>query len=255
MCLIVFAYKQHPDYELILLANRDEFLARPTATAHWWEDHPHVLGGRDIQAGGTWMGISRQGRFSALTNYREPGRMMVDAPSRGDLVKDFLTGAMAPLDYLQEVETRKEKYNGFNLLVKDPEGLYYVSNRADGIHKLSAGLYGLSNHLLDTPWPKVVKAKAGLEAVISDKNISSSEYITVLSDASIAPDAELPSTGVPLEWERILSAMYILSPTYGTRATTLVMQDYKGDVHFHEQSRVPENETQHIFQVERTLAT
>ena len=256
MCLIVFAYKQHPQYELILIANRDEFLERPTATAHWWEDHPEVLGGRDLQAGGTWMGVNKQGDFAALTNFREPHNIRPDAPSRGALVKDFLTDPIKAKDYMTALEKGKMDYNGFNLLVKDNSGLYYSSNRKTGIQRLEPGIYGLSNHLLDTPWPKVKQAKKNLENQLELSHANLLDFITVLSETKIFPDSLLPKTGVPLEWERILSAMYILSPKYGTRATTVFLQDNNSQISFYEQSRIPRKESEFIFQVdEQTLST
>jgi uncharacterized protein with NRDE domain len=167
MCLILIAWQAHPDYPLVVAANRDEFFARPTAAAAFWPDAPQVLAGRDLEAGGTWLGVSRQRRFAALTNYREGGRQRVDARSRGALVADFLTSRASPVAYLTQLETAAAEYNGFNLVVGDGESLAYYSNRGDGQPRwLKPGIYGLSNHLLDTPWPKLASAKAAFAAAL-----------------------------------------------------------------------------------------
>ncbi len=159
MCLIVFAWRQHPDFPLIVAANRDEFYERPTLAADFWADHPEVLGGRDLKEMGTWLGITRKGRFAALTNYRDPLHVRADAPSRGWLVRDFLTGERGAEDYLARLRDRGAAYNGFSLILGDAAGLYYYSNRGEeGPAALAPGVYGLSNHLLDTPWPKVRRA-------------------------------------------------------------------------------------------------
>lgn len=228
MCLIVFAWKLLPDLPLLLAANRDEFYARPTRPADWWDDHPQVYAGRDLQAGGTWLGISRDGRFAALTNIRNGEAARADARSRGDLVADFLREAVAPEDYLTQVRERAQQYNGFNLLVGDARQAYWFSNRADDAPQpIAPGIYGLSNGALDTPWPKVVRAKAQLASLVC-QNAPDDAYFEMLSDTTRVDDRLLPDTGVSLEWERLLSPICIESPDYGTRASTLLRLDASG---------------------------
>ncbi len=236
MCLILFSNAQHPRYKLILAANRDEFLARPTEPATFWEAYPDILAGRDVKAGGTWMGITKNLRFAAITNYRDPAAEKQDAPTRGRLVLDFLSSTTAPDTYLQQLQTGANAYNGFNLLVGDPENIWYYSNREDVVRQVEPGLHGLSNHLLDTPWPKVEKGKVRLQTAIDEASFSSEALLDVLSDATPAPDAHLPETGVPLAWERILSPMFIKAPNYGTRASTILLVDHDGEVTFVERT-------------------
>jgi uncharacterized protein with NRDE domain len=228
MCLILIAWQAHPDYPLVVAANRDEFFARPTAAAAFWPDASQVLAGRDLEAGGTWLGVSQQRRFAALTNYREGGRQRVDARSRGALVADFLTSRASPVAYLNQLETAAEEYNGFNLLVGNGESLAYYSNRGDGQPRwLKPGIYGLSNHLLDTPWPKLASAKAAFAAALLALP-ANDLFLDLLADQEIVPDTHLPETGVPLAWERILSAVFVRSENYGTRASTLLTIDRDG---------------------------
>jgi uncharacterized protein with NRDE domain len=223
MCLILFAHDHHPDYRLILAANRDEFYDRPAAPLVFWEDHPHVLAGRDLKSMGTWMGVSRSGRFAAITNYREPGRQILDAPSRGHLISDYLIGHTPPIDYLEDLKQKAGQYNGFNLLVGDTRSLYYYSNRSDGVIRLEPGIYGLSNRLLDTRWPKVHQGKERLSTLIGhDTELPLEGILDLLQTQKRPPDHQLPDTGVGIEWERTLSPMFITSPNYGTRCSTLL---------------------------------
>jgi uncharacterized protein with NRDE domain len=170
MCLILFAYQRHPRYRLILAANRDEFYARPTAPLGFWADHPQVLAGRDLEQKGTWLGVTRGGRLAAITNYRDPQAIKPNAPSRGHLVSDFLKGSIPPLDYLQDISASAARYSGFNLLVGDPSGLFYFSNHGAVMCRLAPGLYGLSNGLLDIPWPKVDQGKQALAALVREED-------------------------------------------------------------------------------------
>ena len=226
MCLILFAYDHHPDFRLILAANRDEFYERPAAPLGYWEDHPHVLAGRDLRQSGTWMGVTKNGKFAAITNYREPGRQIPDAPSRGHLVSDFLIGDAPPSDYLEHLQQQAQQYNGFNLLVGDARSLYYYSNRGDGIFQLEPGIYGLSNRLLDTGWPKVHHGKERLAGLIEQESeLPRQEILVLLQTQERPPDDQLPDTGVGIEWERTLSPMFISSPNYGTRCSTLLTMD------------------------------
>ena len=235
MCLIVVGWRVHPDYPLVVAANRDEFYQRPTAFADFWPDAPDVLGGRDLEAGGTWLGITRAGRFAAVTNVREPGA----APgrhSRGQLTRAFLTGTHSAADYLDGIDMAG--YSGFNLLVSDGDSLRYASNRGAAPTELAPGIYGLSNHLLDSPWPKLVSARqraAGAIAALPDH----AALFSILADDEIVRDDELPATGVPLEWERLLSAIFVRSAGYGTRASTVVTVGSTGDIDFAERSFGP----------------
>ncbi|MCU0806764.1 MAG: NRDE family protein [Candidatus Contendobacter sp.] len=229
MCLILVAYRAHPDYELLVAANRDEFHDRPTAPLAFWEDSPHVLAGRDLKEGGTWMGITRAGCFAALTNYRDPRSVQPNAPSRGHLVSDYLQGDEPALGYLDRLTPRAAAYNGFNLLLGDETGLYYYSNRAAGVQALPPGLYGLSNHLLDTPWPKLERGRSALQQALDHGSEPTPDaLLRLLADRTPAPDAELPDTGVPLEWERWLSPIFIAAPGYGTRSSTALVADSGG---------------------------
>lgn len=239
MCLLLFAYKSHPDYRLVLAANRDEFYKRPTAPAAFWDDRPDVLAGRDMEKGGTWMGVTRSGRLAALTNYRDPQHNRPDAESRGYLVSDYLTGTEHPAAYLEKVRGEKERYNGFNLLVGDTETLYYYSPVLDEITEVAPGIHGLSNHVLDTPWPKVRKGTRLLAEAIKKENIQEKELFDILSDAEQVEDSELPDTGVGMEWERILSPLFIASPDYGTRSMTIVTIDNNNNIMFTEKALQP----------------
>ncbi len=226
MCLILVAYRARPGYELLVAANRDEFHDRPTAPLAFWDDSPQVLAGRDLKEGGTWLGITRTGRFAALTNYRDPSSVLPDAPSRGHLVSDYLQDVEPARSYLDRLMPRADDYNGFNLLLGDETGLYYYSNRAGRFQALAAGLYGLSNDLLDTPWPKLERGRRALRRVLDHGSDPTPDaLLRILTDRTPAPDAELPNTGVPLEWERWLSPIFISAPNYGTRSSTVLMVD------------------------------
>jgi uncharacterized protein with NRDE domain len=235
MCLILFALGFHPDYQLVLAANRDEYYERPTAPLHFWDDQPEILAGRDLRSKGTWLGVTRGGRLAALTNYRNPKELRDDAPTRGDLVADFLKGDMHPVEYLREVGLRADEYNGFNLIVGNPAGLYYASNRGAWCCSLGSGIYGLSNHLLDTPWPKIKSSLAGFKSLIADRDdFLLSELETLLQNQDIPPDHQLPDTGVGLEWERRLAPIFISSSFYGTRCSSFLTVDRAGRVFFKE---------------------
>ncbi|MER2516269.1 NRDE family protein [Candidatus Accumulibacter phosphatis] len=228
MCLILIAWQAHPDYPLVVAANRDEFFARPSAAAAFWPEAPQVLAGRDLEAGGTWLGISREQRFAALTNYREGRQAASNARSRGALVADFLSGAASPSAYLAQVAARATDYNGFNLFVADGQHLAYYANRGDNPPRfLSPGIYGLSNHLLDTPWPKLATGKASFAEALA-KLPAQAKFFDLLADQEIVADSHLPETGVALAWERILSAVFVRSEDYGTRASTLLVRHRHG---------------------------
>ncbi|WP_334191055.1 NRDE family protein [Noviherbaspirillum sp.] len=224
MCLIVFAWHVVPGVPLIAAGNRDEFYNRPAVPADWWTDRPHIYAGRDLQGGGTWMGINRSGRFAAVTNIRAPDQKRSDAPTRGALVADYLGSDTSPDDYVREIAGRAHLYNGFNLLVGDAGKLIWYSNTADDERNgrpLPPGIYGLSNGALDTPWPKVVSTKAQFASLLC-QGAPEDAYFEMLTDTTIASDCRLPQTGISLEWERALSAVCIELPEYGTRSSTLV---------------------------------
>ncbi len=222
MCLIVFAWKLLPDCPLLLAANRDEFFARPAEAAQWWQDQPHIYAGRDLQGGGTWLGIDKQARFAALTNIRNGAEKRPNAPSRGALVTNYLRGQLDARTYLEQLAETADQYQGFNLIVGDAEQLFCFSNVHDGgVKQLEPGIYGLSNGALNTPWPKVVRAKAQFASLLC-QSAPDEAYFDMLSDTSPASDCRLPKTGVSLEWERLLSSIFIESADYGTRVSTLL---------------------------------
>lgn len=234
MCLILFAYNVHPNYRLILAANRDEFYERPSAPADFWAKHPQVLAGIDLKEKGTWLGVTKSGKFAAITNYRDPASWMESAPSRGGLVSRYLTGSSSAEEYLKRVSAKAAEYNGFNLLLGDARDIFVCSNRG-AMQKLTPGIYGLSNRLLDTPWPKVRRGKKLLKAAL-DKTGSELEdaLFAALADRRVPPDRQLPETGVNLDWERMLSPMFIESPVYGTRSSTILLIGRNNRVKFME---------------------
>ena len=234
MCLIFFALNNHPKYKLIVAANRDEFYARKTAPAHFWEDHPNILGGRDLEASGTWMAMNKKGKISLVTNYRDPANINPNAPSRGQLVSDFLVNGDTPQEYLSQVSERASQYNGFNLLTGYVDELWYLSNYREGIHKLESGVHGLSNHLLNTPWPKVHRGKEKFSKAISNSAIEPDALFELLYDQQRAEDQLLPNTGIGLERERALSSMFIKTNGYGTRCSTVILVAHDNQVVFSE---------------------
>jgi len=238
MCLILVAWQVHPGYPLVVAANRDEFFVRPTASAAFWQDKPQVLGGRDLEAGGTWLGITRSRRFAALTNFRDPAQNRAGAPSRGALVADFLAGEESPPDYLECIAPRASRCNGYNLLVSDGETLWWSSNLGGESRRLEPGVYGVSNHLLDTPWPKVGAGKTALTQAV-DRLPDDKALFQLLQDDGIHPDEHLPQTGVPLDWERLLSSAFVKSPDYGTRSSTVLCIGQDDWVSFDEQTWLP----------------
>lgn len=224
MCLILLSFNPQADHPLILAANRDEFYDRPAGPLALWRKSPHILAGRDMRGQGTWLGITRTGRLAALTNYRDPSAFMQCAPSRGLLVKNFLEGFESPLNYLKQIREDASRHNPYNLLTGDRSGLYCYSNRSDRIQKLESGFYGLSNHLLNTPWPKVQKGLEALKVLVENKpKVSPEALFGILSDRSAPPDNLLPDTGVGLKKERMLSPIFIVSPNYGTRSSTVII--------------------------------
>jgi len=245
MCLIVIAIQSHPIYPLVIAANRDEFYHRPTAPLDFWKDHGDVLAGRDLQENGTWLGMTRSGRFAAITNYRDPKAIDPPSISRGLLVSDFLVSDLEPEAYLQTIADSDKKYNGFNLVVGHllnakghlSPALWWYSNKKNEILKIAPGVHAVSNHLLDTPWPKTRKAAGGIRNILAEQNpIDPERIFTLMADTEQPPDAELPDTGVSLEWERTLSSVFVTSPVYGTRSTTVILADRYGNLTFYERT-------------------
>ncbi|MGI9026635.1 MAG: NRDE family protein [Burkholderiaceae bacterium] len=257
MCLIVFAWQAHAEYPLIVAANRDEFYARPTASADWWDDGER-LAGRDLRAGGTWMGVSKGGRFAALTNYRDPSSQRTDAPSRGALVSDVLGHRGSMRDALDGVSRAAPRYNGFNLRAaqwhRDASraAMWILSSRGNARPQaIAPGIHALSNASLDTPWPKVDRASRAMQEAMrdgvnagvhaaTDRDDLRAKLFALLGNQEIACDDSLPQTGVALEVERALSAAFIRMPTYGTRSSTLFVVDRTGDALFIERRCEPD---------------
>lgn len=233
MCLIVFAYNCHPDYQLILGANRDEFRDRPTEPAGFWMSAPYLLAGRDVQAGGTWMGVTTTGKLAAITNYRDPHQQVKEPPSRGKLVSDYLLDAsLTPEDYQATLNRDGQQYDGFNFLYGTLDKLYYFTNRGGSSGPISSGVHGLSNHLLDTHWPKVITAKSRVEVIVQNSIVDAEHIFAALSDPVSFADNLLPDTGVELERERMLSPLFIENKEYGTRSSTVILVDRKGSTTF-----------------------
>lgn len=235
MCLILVVWRVHPDYPWILAANRDETHDRPAAAAEWWADEPQILAGRDLLAGGTWLGLNRSGAFAALTNFRGAPPRPAPAPSRGEIVSGLLGRRHTVEEELRTLERLGPYYNGFNLLFSDGErlGVHESERRAGRV--LAPGIYGLSNHLLDTPWPKVLKAKSRLAVALEDLP-RTQRILDLLRDEEPAAEEELPRTGVSLEWERLLSSAFIRSAEYGTRCSTVITRSRTGTIEFGEWS-------------------
>lgn len=230
MCLVVFAWKAHPEYKLIVAANRDEFHGRPSQDAHWWPDLPNVLGGRDLQAGGTWLATSKSGRFATVTNYREQQTARSGARSRGEIVTNFVTGESDAGSYVSSFAG--EHYAGVSLLVADDDNIAYTSNRSDAAVTLDAGVYGLSNASLDTPWAKLVRTKATLTALIESDKVNTTELLRLLADQTPAAISEVDNSELPFELARSLTAPFIVSDSYGTRCSTTLIVSYDGKADF-----------------------
>jgi uncharacterized protein with NRDE domain len=246
MCLIVFAWRVIPGLPLVACANRDEYYDRPATPAGPWPDAPNIIAGRDLQGGGSWMGVTKTGphgpKFAALTNIRAPDERRTDAPTRGALVADFLKGDLDAPAYLDRIAGTAHAYNGFNLVLGDREGMYWFSNRAGADPRngkpLEPGIYGVSNSLLDAPWPKVVRTKATFASLLL-QGAPEEAYFEMLADTTRAPDMRLPDTGVPIDLERQLSAVCIEIPGYGTRTSTVVKMYLDAEPELHERVLKP----------------
>lgn len=230
MCLLVLAWQSHPRYRLVVAANRDEFHERPAAPLGWWSDEPRIVAGRDLRGSGTWMGASRSGRFAVVTNFRELERPPADAPSRGDLVAGYLRAdGSTTQDYLDALRVHAARYAGFNLLLGDGEALSYQSNRGDTApRQLPPGVYGLSNHALDSPWPKLVRSRERLEELLAGDGVEPHTLFALLADRTPADLDETPDTGLPPDWERALSSPFVIHERYGTRCSTVLLVTHDG---------------------------
>ena len=237
MCLVLIAYRTHPRYPLVLAANRDEFHARPAEPLHWWNDGPPLLAGRDLQAGGTWLGLDASGRIALVTNYRDPSLPRPEGTSRGTLIGEFLGGRQGAVEFVRATAARAGQFSGFNLLAMDHEGLGYVtSHPRPEARTLPLGVYGLSNRQLDTPWPKLLRTRERFEQELAGDHPRPEALMRMLSDRTMAADDVLPDTGIGLEWERLLSAPFIASDGYGTRCSTVVLIRNDGRVTVEERS-------------------
>lgn len=243
MCLILLAINSHPHYSLIIASNRDEFYGRSSEPASFWANSPTLLAGRDLRAGGTWLGITTDGKFAAITNFRDPASYKENAPSRGKLVTAYLEGHENPEQYIRNLGKSKDEYNGFNLILGDHRRLFYYSNRGEKVHNLSYGIFGLSNHLLDTSWPKLDRGKEDFKRIIlKSKEVVPDDLFHILQDSTLPDDESLPDTGVGLEKERMLAPVFIKSPDYGTHSTTLIFIDKFSNVTFIERTHNTKND-------------
>ncbi len=243
MCLILFGYKVSKKYPLILAANRDEFYQRPTQSMHIWKELPFILAGKDLEQGGTWLGINKNtGRFAALTNYRDPATIRPNAPSRGAIIIDFLKTDKGAKPHFNDFKKYAPAYNGFNLLAGSKDELYWFSNIKNAFEEIPQGVHGLSNHHLDTPWPKVTSGKKTLKNII-DESVAVDALFSMLNDQHIPDDGQLPDTGVGMDWERLLSPLFIQSPGYGTRSSTVMLMDNNGHIEVTERTYQPENKS------------
>ncbi len=246
MCLLVLAYRVTADCPLLLAANRDEFYDRPAAPARFWPEAPRLLAGRDLLAGGTWLGVTRHGRFAAVTNYREARTVAPPRRSRGDLVRDYLLGEGSAADFVQSLPAQASDYAGFNLLCGDHESLWWYSNRDGPPQRLAPGIYGLSNDLLDTPWPKVQASKAMLAGLCADGAPPTSALMDLLQDRQTHPATADPAIGLDAALAQALSAIFIDTPRYGTRCSTVLRMNADGRAEFVECRHAPERGESHF---------
>lgn len=234
MCLILLAVKAHSRYPFVLASNRDEFRDRSTDPAHFWEDCPQILAGRDRSGNGTWLGVSLGGRVAGLTNIRNPREFSSFKPSRGGLVSSFLAREEAPASFLES--KRQGDYNPFNLILGELEEPFFFSSKEGELVGIEPGIHGLSNASLDTPWPKVLRGKAGMAEILEQEDIRPDDFMPLLQDRSRPDDRDLPDTGVGLELERFLAPIFISGQSYGTRSSTVILADSRGTVRFHERT-------------------
>ena len=250
MCLLVLALRKHPRLPLIVAGNRDEFHTRPAQAAHWWPDRRNIIGGRDLQAGGSWLAMHRDGRFAAVTNYRDAHREKAGLRSRGYLITEFLDADAGALEYLQSIDG--DAYAGFNLLVADQRSAGYLSNRGAGLRELQPGIYGLSNATLDDPWSKVTRTKAKLQELIERDDVNETSLMRILGDREKASADEVQTNGLSFAMAHALTAPFIVHPDYGTRCSTVLTIDDTGRVRFLERSFNPDGrpagDATHVFE-------
>lgn len=239
MCLIVFSYKQYDQYPFVLAANRDESYSRPTEKAHVWKTSPKILAGKDKKAGGTWLGISENGRFAALTNHRQMDDIREDTTSRGIIVKDFLLSKDHPQEYLSELQRNGDNFNGFNLIAGTVNNLFYMSNKKEGIFKIQPGNHALSNAFLNTPWPKTENSSQTFTKILNDGNPNEEQLFNLLLNDQKYPIEKLPDTGLPKDVEKAVSSIFIETDDYGTRSSTLLIVDRNMKVRFSERTYHP----------------
>lgn len=237
MCLLFFSYQTTPGYQIVIAANRDEFTHRATAPLNYLDPEQMILAGQDLEGGGTWLGITRNDKFGAITNYRESSLQLLNPPSRGEILMEFFEGTTGACEFVDKLQQKASQYDGFNLVLGDSSGLYYYSNRIAKPQRLSPGFYGLSNHLLNTPWPKVSRGKELLAPHMVNTVVVDPEILMELLGDSWRPqDNQLPVTGVPLEWERLLSTIFIDTEEYGTRSSAVITVRETGAVQFFEKT-------------------
>ncbi|OCA85200.1 NRDE family protein [Pseudobacillus wudalianchiensis] len=237
MCLINFCFQPNDRYKLVMAANRDESFVRPTQQAHYWQDAPRILAGRDLEKMGTWLGVTTSGRIAALTNFRDPSEKIEGKRSRGEIIRSFLADSQPPEIFMTQLQQQSNQYPGFNVLAGTADELWYYSNKKAGIETVLPGTHSLSNAFLNTPWPKSEKGKAYLEQCLHHSSTLDPECLfSFLQDDEWALDEALPKTGVPLEWERKLSPLFINSEHYGTRSSTVLIIDRTNHVTFAERT-------------------
>ncbi|PIE75310.1 MAG: hypothetical protein CSA18_00400 [Deltaproteobacteria bacterium] len=243
MCLIIFLFNENQHYPLIIAANRDEFYNRETKSADIWGKDNSIIAGRDLQSLGTWMGINKNsGRFAAITNYRDPSMIKTEVKSRGVIVSSYLESELGDEEFIYRLKKEKDNYNGFNFIFGDLYKIYHYSNISDEITIVNPGIHGVSNHLLDSPWPKLLKAKKRLSETFKSDEIINSSF-DVLKDSTAFHDSELPETGMDIKWERILSPIFVKSEIYGTRSSTIILFCKNGDILFIERAFIDEKIT------------
>jgi uncharacterized protein with NRDE domain len=235
LCLVLLAWRVRADLPLVVAANRDEWRERPAEPAQWWEGRHEIFAGRDLKAGGTWMGVTRSGRFAAVTNFRDPSDKRSTARSRGEIVTEYLRSAEPADLFILSIAQRASDYNGFNLIAGDTTSLWYYGSKEGVAREIEPGIHGLSNHVLDEPWPKVVRGRAAMERALQERD-PAARLFEFLGDRAGVPDEELPQTGVGLEWERRLASPLITGADYGTRSSTVVALAASGKVHFEERT-------------------
>lgn len=244
MCLIAFAKNVHPSYPLVLIANRDEFYSRPTRPAQFWdhENIPHLLAGKDLDGGGTWMGVTKSGFWAALTNYRDPNWKRENPPTRGNIVLGYLKSEIEPKTYLNWLQDHANDYMGFNTLIAEGTEVYHYSNVNNVITTIGDGVHGVSNALLDTSWPKLERAKSALQKHLNNENIDKDVLFRILADPTTAIDDDLPETGIPYKWEKAVSSIFINTESYGTRCSSVLLIQKSGAIKFFERRFRPSSQ-------------